>query len=185
MQLSMGDGRVIDDPTDRQIVKVLEALDGNEDSFAILSAPDGTFVQCAGDRKTGFLLEYKRAGHNLYRAANAPVSLHMVTTVFQQFAGGRADCKSHVVWQERERGTISEYWNIPAEQRERLVEIHKGHIVIGRKWFCYSLALLLLAAAVLSVFGGGLRGSGLFVGLAALLFVIGHRSDAEKRGYRF
>ena len=64
MQLSLGDGHVIDDPTDLQIADILQALDGKDDSFAILTASDGSLVQCAGDPDRGFVLEYNQASEN-------------------------------------------------------------------------------------------------------------------------
>ena len=84
-----GDQQIVN-PTDSQIREGLLQLDeSRNDAFAILAASDMTYIQVAGDRTVGFLLEYQEGSlKEHYRAADDAIELERIVQTFILYRDG-------------------------------------------------------------------------------------------------
>ena len=57
MDLELGTGKRIENVSQQELLEALATLDGGDDSFAILSHGEHTFIQTAGGPETGYVIE--------------------------------------------------------------------------------------------------------------------------------
>ncbi len=96
MRFAVGERPPVDDPSADVIAQGLRDLDGNVNSFAVLSSSDTVFVQVAGSIGDGFVLEYKDGVGHYQASSRAP--LEVVARVFQQYASGQPGWRDQVEW---------------------------------------------------------------------------------------
>jgi hypothetical protein len=100
MQLEIGTGQIVKEPSLDQIAEALKALPGGEDSFAILSHSDQTYMQTAGSAADGFELEYQAGStREHYMCTNQHVSLDVTIRVFQLYAQRDIRWLSELAWE--------------------------------------------------------------------------------------
>jgi len=101
-QLDVCGEYTVEDPTDEEIRSGLAELDQiQNDAFAILSQSEETYMQTAGDRQSGFVLEYQEGDlNNHYQATNRQISLAEVTAAFMAFRRGLTDWKTRFTWEK-------------------------------------------------------------------------------------
>lgn len=100
MQLEIGTGLRIDDPSASQIAHELAALPGGIDSYAILSQDDLTYLQTAGGSSDGFSLEYQEGSIDRhYRSPQNDLPLATVIRAFQLYAAQDSSWRSLVAWE--------------------------------------------------------------------------------------
>lgn len=102
MKLEICGVREITDPTAEEIEREIMGLDTNaSDAILILVAPDGRFVQTAGDAKVGFQLEYQDGGLDRhYSAVGESVGAELVIKVFVAFAAGENSMDELTNWEK-------------------------------------------------------------------------------------
>jgi hypothetical protein len=99
VNLETGTGRKLTDPSASQIAEELAALSGGGDSFAVLSRDELTYIQAAGARSEGFVLEYQEGSIDQhYRSTEDNLHLSTVTDVFQLYAVGDSAWRSRATW---------------------------------------------------------------------------------------
>ena len=104
MNLETNTGRKLADPSASQIADELAALPGG-DSFAILSRDELTYVQAAGARTEGFVLEYQTGSIDQhYRSTDSNLPLSTVTDVFQRYAAEDDSWQSRTAWRRDDLG---------------------------------------------------------------------------------
>jgi hypothetical protein len=100
MQLELGTGQIVKDPSLDQIAAALKALPGGDDSFAILSRDEMTYMQTTGSAAGGFELEYQAGStREHYMCTNRQVSLDVTIRVFQLYAQRDVRWLSEVAWE--------------------------------------------------------------------------------------
>ena len=97
MKLDICGEKTIDAPMDQQIRWELRQLDENtNDAFAVLFASDLTYMQVAGDLRSGFILEYQQGDVDEHYALHGDrLSLEQVTEAFIEYRDGQTG------WQTR------------------------------------------------------------------------------------
>ncbi len=104
MNFETNTGRKIADPSASQIAAELASLSGG-DSFAILSRDDLTYVQAAGTRREGFVLEYQEGSLDQhYRSTENNLHLSTVTDVFQLYGAEDSAWQSRTSWRREDLG---------------------------------------------------------------------------------
>ncbi len=104
VNLETNTGRKLADPSASQIADELAALSGG-DSFAILSRDELTYVQAAGARTEGFVLEYQMGSIDQhYRSTDSNLPLSTVTDVFQRYAAEDDSWQSRTAWRREDLG---------------------------------------------------------------------------------
>lgn len=97
LELQLGTGPSIDNPSSTQIALELSRLPTDGDGFAVLARRSGEFVQTRRDA-AGFCVEYQDAG-GLFTSKHDPQSLATTTEAFQRFAAGDASWKALLQWE--------------------------------------------------------------------------------------
>lgn len=99
MHLELEDGTVISSPSAEQIAEALASVDGERNSYAILSHTEMTYIQTSGAGDTGYVLEYQDESlRKHYRSQDEAVSLERVIRAFQQYAKGDDTWKRDFRW---------------------------------------------------------------------------------------
>lgn len=103
MELSTNGGRVVRSPSASQIEEALGSLDSGDDGFVILEESSVTYLQAAGDRGTGFVLEYQEGDTDRhFKATRERIPLAEVVKAFQMYAAGDARWKGMFEWEPLE-----------------------------------------------------------------------------------
>lgn len=102
MRISRSHGDDIEDPTDRDIDEVLEDIEDDNGSFAILSDGDD-FIQAAGQLPDQLTVEYQEDGAH-HRCMSHSLTLDEVKEMFKQYRKGSTDWKRECEWEEVEIG---------------------------------------------------------------------------------
>jgi hypothetical protein len=97
LELQLGTGASIDNPSSTQIAFELARLPIDGDGYAVLTRRNGEFVQTARDGD-GFCVEYSDAGGH-FTSKDDPQSLATATEVLQPFAAGDASWKALLRWE--------------------------------------------------------------------------------------
>ncbi len=105
MNLETGTGRQLADPSASQIAEELAALSSGGDSFAVLSRDELTYIQAAGARSEGFILEYQAGSIDQhYRSTDSNLPLSTVTDAFQLYAAEDSSWQSRTTWRREDLG---------------------------------------------------------------------------------
>jgi len=101
--LELEDGTRHRDPDAATIASALRTLDGENNSFAILSEADEVYVQTAGGRDTGFVLEYREGSADAhYRAVRNDLNVGEVVRAFIQYTAGDPSWRVPFDWKRLE-----------------------------------------------------------------------------------
>lgn len=99
MHLTLGTGEEFANPTAAQISEGLAELTGFEDSFAILSRSEMTYVQTSGGQATGFVVEYQvESLDSHFRSRRNDLPLETVQELFLAYAAGDESWRSRIDW---------------------------------------------------------------------------------------
>lgn len=100
MKLEFENGAVFENPSDGTIAETLAGLNGESNTFAILSASDLTYIQvAAGEDGTG-LLEYQEGSTERHFQAEAFIPLAHVIQAFQMYNRDDMAWKRVCVWRK-------------------------------------------------------------------------------------
>ncbi|KAB2899230.1 MAG: hypothetical protein F9K31_08120 [Dokdonella sp.] len=100
LQFETSDGLTLANPSTEQISEALASLRSGQDSFAILSKGEETYVQVAGSPAEGFILEYRDGSEsNHFRAQASLLPLSTIQDIFEKYAQGDATWRSRVTWE--------------------------------------------------------------------------------------
>jgi hypothetical protein len=96
MKLEFESGRIIDNATEHDVLQYLEG-----ENFAILSADDNTYMQCAEQDEPPYeyVLEYQDGSLDRhYHAVDGPITLDRVLTAFRNFLRGDPSWRTDFHW---------------------------------------------------------------------------------------
>lgn len=100
MNLSVEDGRSFDSPNAEAIDAALCELDGERNSYSILSVSDSVYIQTAGSPAKGFVIEYRDGeGSGQMGTVHKDLPISRVVPVFQKYAAGDASWKVGLEWE--------------------------------------------------------------------------------------
>lgn len=100
MKLETETGGTIKNPSSAQIEDALRKLADSGGGFAILSQDEMTYLQAAGNREDGFVVEYQDGDVDAhYAATQASAPLGDVEKAFRLYAMGDAGWKTMFEWQ--------------------------------------------------------------------------------------
>lgn len=87
MRLELDDGTVLEDPSDSDIARALASTARGDNSFAILSHSEMTYLQACEGSRPGLVLEYQEGSlTEHYRSIDEAIPLEQVTRTFQKYA---------------------------------------------------------------------------------------------------
>jgi len=105
MQLTLGLGGKVDQPTETQVAQAIRSLPGGDDSFAILAQcqrddrSDGYYMQTLGGPAEGYLLEYREgSAQRHFRCSTVGLSTEAVQAAFLAYFHGEANYKTDLPW---------------------------------------------------------------------------------------
>ena len=100
MKLETENGATIKNPSSAQIEDALRKLADGGGGFAILSQDEMTYLQAAGNRAGGFVVEYQDGDvDSHFEATQGAVPLGDLEKAFRLYAMGDAGWKSMFEWQ--------------------------------------------------------------------------------------
>jgi hypothetical protein len=184
MWLGSSTGEVIESPDSEQIAIALLQLPGGTDSHIMLTNDAGAYVQAVGSVEDRFELYY-RAGPEtqLVQAYGSRHAFEDVATALIQFARRNTSWRGYFAWRPVDQidpGDIPAY-DTPKPEREKIIEISSGAIVISRTFVCNVLALIALTLGVILFFSGGsiggARASRYLIIAAIVLYMTGLGGD--------
>ena len=86
-------------PTAELLRDTVMSLDVSGDAYLILSAPDGRFMQCSGDQRVGFHLEYQDGSvDEHYQAVRGDLEAETIIVKLAQYAEGNSAWKDGIEW---------------------------------------------------------------------------------------
>jgi hypothetical protein len=101
MELTAEDGTSIENPTETDVETVLEEGAGNEDFFAILARNEMTYIQAAGHKEIGFVVEYQEETlEEHYQSAEKNIDIRRVIEMFQLYLAGNPAWIHKVSWEK-------------------------------------------------------------------------------------
>lgn len=99
MKLNICGSRNIENPTEGEIREAIISLDASGDAFLVLSKNEMTYVQCSGDPKIGFDLEYQiKSTDQHYRASKENITADEIISVFSAYASGKNNWQDELDW---------------------------------------------------------------------------------------
>ena len=91
----------VQSPSPEFLEKTVLALDVSGDAYLVLIAPDGKFIQCSGDQRVGFHLEYQDGGiEEHYQAVRGDLEADLIVLKLSQYAAGDSSWKSGIEWKK-------------------------------------------------------------------------------------
>ncbi len=88
-------------PTAEFLRDAVMNLDVSGDAYLILNAPDGKFMQCTGDHRVGFHLEYQDGSvDEHYQAAQDRLEAETIILKLSQYAKGNSGWKDGIDWKK-------------------------------------------------------------------------------------
>jgi hypothetical protein len=86
-------------PTAEFLKDTVMSLDVSGDAYLILNAPDGKFMQCSGDQRVGFHLEYQDGSvDEHYQAVRGDLEAETIILKLSQYAEGNLEWKAGIEW---------------------------------------------------------------------------------------
>ena len=111
LRLTLGDDRVIDDPSPEAVRASLRTLGDLDASFAILGRSELDYVQTAGDPDSGYLVECQLGSlDEHYRSASYEVSRADTEAVFLGYLAGDPQWRDRIVWVREPLGQGGRSW---------------------------------------------------------------------------
>ncbi len=87
-------------PTNSQIQSAIEEV-GDSTEFVILGQNELSYIQVAGEKKNGFVLEYQWGSlKEHYHCLESDISMEKVVEVFQQYSAGDSHWKQLCEWEK-------------------------------------------------------------------------------------
>ena len=104
--LIIGWGNEIQNPSDDEIEKAVQDMPGGENSFVVLRKEIDNFIQVAGHKESGYLLEYWESKQGYYCTVT-DLSSDIVIGVFKSYANDDGTWRDSVTWEiiEEKSGT--------------------------------------------------------------------------------
>ena len=102
MKLELENESPILNPTEEDIEKEIQKVDGKENGFAILSLDEMTYLQIAGDTSSGFVMEYQNGSLDEHYSTEENVSEKEVIEAFQAFTRGETTWIDQFNWKKEE-----------------------------------------------------------------------------------
>jgi hypothetical protein len=88
-------------PSAQDIREAVMNLNASKDAFLILGPTDVTYIQCSGDQKIGFDLEYQdESSKNHFRAKRNDWDAETIITKLSQYCQGDNAWKQGVEWEK-------------------------------------------------------------------------------------
>lgn len=99
MRLELEDGTEIERPTDSDIAAALASLQRRENSFAILSETEMTYLQASAGDGDRFALEYQDGSLvEHYTSIDQNIPLERIVRTFQKYASDDKSWRTEMEW---------------------------------------------------------------------------------------
>lgn len=103
MEFESGAYGPVSDPSENEIRDGILRIDGKENSFAILSIDDETYIQTSGSPEAGFILEYQDGSLDKhYRAADLKISQDKIVSAFVSYGNQDGVWRDSLVWEKHD-----------------------------------------------------------------------------------
>lgn len=101
MELKDNENKIIESPTEEQIYEAIYSLDlnKNEDAFLILAKEEMTYIQCCGDPKSDFRLEYQEGTIDEHYFAVGEIDVDALLLILTAYANGDESWKEDYEWE--------------------------------------------------------------------------------------
>ena len=113
MKLTLGTGQVpvVEKVTEERIAAALASLPGRDDSYAILSKNEDSYIQTAGGALDGFMMECQDGSlEEHYRCLDEDLELSAITRVFQQYFKGDERWRTEHEWKPVDPSELTQKW---------------------------------------------------------------------------
>ena len=99
---SSGDGRTTA-PSLLTVRKAIEALEDTDDGFVVVGPDEMTYVQCQGNSRKGFILEYQEGDtDNHFQAINTDWTTDLLVDRIWRYVDGDSTWKEGMGWERIE-----------------------------------------------------------------------------------
>ena len=105
MRLELEDGTVFEQPSEDDIDQALDTLVRNDNSYAILSQDEMTYIQTSASPDADYDLEYQAGETEHHYRVSEPVPYYKVVAAFKRYAKNDPAWKTEYKWERQTIGS--------------------------------------------------------------------------------